>query len=133
MSPIHSVSHNHKLELTHWETSSQIHKKTKGFVAEFRTITMLPINSVSCNHKLKMHWQTAFGTHEKRKGFVAEFRTIALSSLQNLLKLLKKISVVMMNHTFFSTFVHAQKHDESIPPEQRKTHARTWFLDSGRV
>ncbi len=94
---------------------------------------MLPINSVSCNHKLKMHWQTAFGTHEKRKGFVAEFRTIALSSLQNLLKLLKKISVVMMNHTFFSTFVHAQKHDESIPPEQRKTHARTWFLDSGRV
>lgn len=23
--------------------------------------------------------------------------------------------------------------DESIRPEQRKTHARTWFLDSGRV
>jgi hypothetical protein len=79
MSPIHSVSHNHKLEPTHWETSSGIHKKTKGFVAEFRTITMLPINSVSCNYKLQMHWQTSFGTHEKTKGFVAEFRTITMS------------------------------------------------------
>jgi hypothetical protein len=95
------------LEPTHWETSG-IHMKTKGFVAEFRTITMLSINSVSCNHKLQMHWQTSFGTHEKTKGFVAEFRTITMSSLQNLLKLLKKISVVMMNHTFFSTFVHSE-------------------------
>jgi hypothetical protein len=107
MSPIHSVSHNHKLEPIRWETSG-IHMKTKGFVAEFRTITMLSINSVSCNHKLQMHWQTSSGTHEKTKGFVAEFRTITMSSLQNLLKLLKKISVVMMNHTFFSTFVHSE-------------------------
>jgi hypothetical protein len=116
--------------------------KTKGFVAESRTITMLSINSVSCNHKLQMHWQTSFGTHEKTKGFVAEFRTITMSSLQNVLKLLKKISVVMMNHTFFLHIYPLRNvirsildppDDESIPPEQRKTHARTWFLDSGRV
>jgi hypothetical protein len=112
MSPIHSVSHNHKLELTHWETSSGIHKKTKGFAAEFRTITMLSINSVSCNHKLQMHWQTSFGTHEKNKRICCTIQNNHDVITAKSAKTSQKISVVMMNHTFFSTFFHTQKRDQ---------------------